>query len=89
MVKRLRRGEKIKIVKGKDDICSFCSYLNNGECTLDKKVYEKDEGVLKLFNLNPGDIVSWERVVEIFKGFSKEDFFNICKDRLWKDICLK
>ncbi len=89
VVKRLRRGERIKIVRGKDDICSFCPHLNNGECTLDEKVYKKDKSVLKLFHLNSGDIVSWDRVVDIFKSLSKKDFLNICKECLWKDICFK
>lgn len=67
ILKRLNRGEKIKIVKGKDDICSACSYSSNNErCRLYKRIEEKDKIVLRIFNLNAGEEISWDKVIQRF-----------------------
>lgn len=85
---RLKR-EKVKIIKGKDDICSKCPNLKENECFLDEKAEEKDNKVLKLFGLSSEEEIYRDEVVKIFKSFSKKNLINICKDCLWIDICFK
>lgn len=94
LMKRLKNGEHIKIVEGKDEVCNFCPNLaDDGRCKLFEKVLEKDKKVLDLFGLNLGDIVSWHKVIGIFESkkelLKKEFLENICKDCLWKEICIK
>lgn len=86
---RLKKGEKVKITEGKDDICSKCPNLKENKCFLEEKVEKKDKKVLKLFGLSSEEEIYWDEVVKIFQSFSKKDLINICKDCLWIDICLK
>ncbi len=89
ILQRMNKGERVKLVEGKDDICNSCPNWNNGKCMLDEKIEEKDKKVLKIFGFTVGEELLWNRVVQKFSSLSKKDFLNICKGCLWKNICFK
>lgn len=78
-----------EIVKNVDDVCSFCPFLKNRECTHPKyKVDEIDKLALKLLGLKIGDKVKKDFVKKQLPKIFWEWKEKACKKCEWKKLCL-
>ena len=91
VITALDRNPEIIIVACEDMICKACPNNKNGICDCIKMVDGYDKAVMRLCNINSGDILSWAAYKTLVSKNILETgkISAICGDCQWSDICLK
>ena len=87
--KRLKNGEQFTLTKGKDDVCSACPYLIDGECKTKEKSDRYDINVINALGLEYGKQYEYENVNRLAaeRIYKKGAFDEICGDCEWHGLC--
>mgnify|MGYP003925695405 CR=1 FL=1 len=91
VISDLLKSGKVSIIKGVDDICRKCPYLDGNACnnTYGRSVNDMDEIVVNKLGLIENTIEDYYKIKEkIYNVFrKKDDLYGICDKCSWKDVC--
>ncbi len=94
ITEKLRKNPStfLKIASGPDSICQYCPHYSNGKCDMDltseSRIRAMDDLLLRKFDIQEGDILSWSEVKSLTTNLSRNEINEICGGCFWGDKCL-
>jgi hypothetical protein len=91
IISALDQNPEIIIVAYEDMICIACPNNKDGICNCIEKVDRYDKSVLRLCNVNNGDILAWKAYKTLVSKNIIETgkMSTVCGDCQWSSICFK
>jgi hypothetical protein len=85
------KKEELYIVKGPDEVCARCPYLENNKCSsneyTDEKILLQDKVALRLLELEAGKTVDWKTINVKLPGIMEEWKVRFCQDCGYLKVC--
>ncbi len=85
--------ENLEVVAGPDDVCRKCPYIKDNECGSNEysneKILAQDWEALRLLQLAPGMIVSWNILAAKLPAILDEWKKKFCGSCGYKTVCFK
>jgi hypothetical protein len=83
--------QEIYIVNGPDDVCARCPYLKEDMCKnpdyKDEMIRLQDMDALRLLELKPGLVISWEAISDKLPGIINEWKAIYCEGCGYRKVC--
>ncbi len=83
--------EQVEIVKGPDEVCARCPYLNDNKCSSDEytddKILFQDREALRLLEFKPGMMTDRNTLSRKIPGIIEEWKALFCQDCGYRKVC--
>lgn len=88
---RAKNSEKIKVVRGADDVCRYCPSLENNKCggndNTERLIKRLDVMACNYLFIEVGDVVMWKDMKAKVKFAPERWFSEFCSFCDWEKIC--